>query len=286
MRPAYFAWIFPSLARDVRRAEARNMPSEMRATSRRVQVVADRIEVALGAGSVVRTSPAGLAHAQADKIGTLARLQDDLRDYAGQSCWGIGLTVREAEIARDYAAKHNQALAVYSPVLGGDLQKAEEGQPPIEPQEQEDDLPIHQIEAELRDAADAYEAKQAQARKESTDRLAGARARAAAAIDELRAGGKLEEQAQSDPEAYQATMALIQATQEALAKGGTFKGLPVPRIARLKGSPVGTVLLGKIKVQTAEGDKWRGARGGLVRDSQPEAEGSKVGAIASARSAR
>lgn len=286
MRPAYFAWIFPSLLRQSKRAEERSDPAEMRAARRRAQVVADRIEVRLGAGSVVKLGGAGLAHAQADKIGALARLQDDLQDYAGQSCWGVGLTVREAEIARDYAAKHNQALAVYSPVLGGDLKKAEEGRPPIEPQEREDGLPIYQIEAELRDAADAYEAKQTQGRKESADRLAGARARAAAAIDELRAGGKLEEQAQSDPEAYQATMALIQATQEALAKGGTFKGLPVPRITRLKGSPVGTVLLGKIKVQTADGDKWRGARGGLVRDNQPEAEGSKVGAVVSARSAR
>lgn len=428
MRPAYFAWIFPSLLRQSKRAEERSDPAEMRAARRRAQVAADRIEVALGAGSVVKLGGAGLAQAPADKIGALAKLGSDLRDYAGQSCWGVGLTVKEAEIARDHAAKYGQALVAYSPVLGGGLKKSEEiskalkdvsvgqridkpstsgqvydynhvlapqlkdagygieiheglpsvvgrrlsasvlhaGKPVghvtgdiigdrldvemsrIDPQHagkklgraayealmahalnnlqvkgvssdsisdageathialaskhgldyqrrgrgyeyalsKEEHTPTHQLEAILRDAADAYEERQLAARRADGDRLSQARAKAAAAIDGLRAGGRLERQAQEDPDGYQATMALIEATQEALAKGGTFKGLPIPHISKIKGSPVGTVLMGKIKVDTAEGPKWRGARGGLVRESRPAAVGGKMGAVASARLGR
>lgn len=283
MRPAYFAWIFPSLLRQAKRAESSSDPAEMRAARRRAQVVADRIEVALGAGSVVKLGGAGLAQAPADKIGALAKLGDDLRDYAGQSCWGVGLTVKEAEIARDHAAKYGQALVAYSPVLGG-LKKSEDDRP-VTPGDASP-MAAHQFEAILRDAADAYEERQLAARRAEGDRLSQARAKAAAAIDGLRAGGRLERQAQEDPDGYQATVALIEATQEALAKGGTFKGLPIPRIPKIKGSPVGTVLMGKIKVDTAEGPKWRGARGGLVRESQPAAMGGKVGAVASARLGR
>ena len=285
MRPAYFAWIFPSLLRQSKRAEERSDPAEMRAARRRAQVVADRIEVALGAGSVVKLGGAGLAQAPADKIGALAKLGDDLRDYAGQSCWGVGLTVKEAEIARDHAAKYGQALVAYSPVLGGGLKKSEDDRP-VAPGNEPAPMAAHQLEAILRDAADAYEERQLAARRAEGDRLSQARAKAAAAIDGLRAGGRLERQAQEDPDGYQAMMALIEATQEALVKGGTFKGLPIPRISKIKGSPVGTVLMGKIKVDTAEGPKWRGARGGLVRESQPAAEGGKMGAVASARLGR
>ena len=287
MRPAYFAWIFPSLARDARRAEARSDPAEMRRERRRAQVVTDRIEVALGAGSVVKGGAAGAAHAPADKIGALARLRDDLREYAGQSSWGVGLTLREAEIARDYAAKRGEALVAYSPALGGgELSKTEGG--PIEEVESqpEPDQPMHRIEAELRDHADRYEERQAAEGKVEADKLSSARAKAAAAVEALRASGKLARQAETDPETHEAVMALVEATQEALAKGGTFKGLPVPRIAKLRGSPVGTILLGKIKVATAEGDKWRGALSGLIRDAQPASEGGRTGAVVSAKAGR
>lgn len=284
MRPAYFAWTFPSLARDARRAEARSDPAEMRHSRRRAQVVADRIEIALGAGSVVKGGAEGAAHAPADRIGALAQLRDDLREYAGWSSWGVGLTLREAEVARDYAAKRGEVLVAYSPILGdGDLGKSEGDQDSAVESSLEGELPMYRIEAELRDHADRYEERLAAERQREADRLSVARARAAAAVEALRASGKLARQSDADPETYEAVMALVGATQEALAKGGTFRGLPIPRIAKLRGSPVGTILLGKIKVATPEGDRWRGARSGLIRDAKPASEGGRTGAVASAK---
>lgn len=269
MRPVTIAFAFPDLASTKKRAEERNRPVELRRLEQTLEDARTAIEKYLGVGSVASMGCEGYAQCSADRIGVLAALAEHLRPSAGDSAWGVGLTIPEAQAALCASLRRGGRPVVYTPTDEEvELHKAEAAS--SKPSR-------FDLEARLRDHADRYAKRIEEARTTKVRDLSGARARAAAALQQLRTSGRLQDMAERDPASYQATMALAAAAQECLAKSSTYHGLPIPKLPRLPGMPVGTVAHGKIKVSTPDGDKWRSGRKGMVRSNEPAATGGRAG---------
>lgn len=286
MRPVFFAWRFPELAREQAVAERRSRPVELRRVTKVIADARSILETVFGPGSVLKNGVSGEAQAPADRLTALADLAERLRPLVGISHWGVGASVEEAQRASLVAEQRRALALVWSSTLEKELDLKKSEAAAELPAVSAERLTPAQIEARFREHADRYAARAAEQDQADTAALADRRQRAATALERLRQSGALAQLEQKDPEAYAEVLRLAQAAQERLAKGGTFHGLPLPRKLRLEKLPPGTRVKGKVKVQTAEGEKWLSGRKGLVAAPEPVQAGGSVGHPEGAGAAR
>ena len=107
MRTVFYSWRFPEVVRSTVSAERRSAAAELRQLRRHLHNARQIVEAALGAGSVLKDSPAGEATASSDRLATVRGLADRLvlteidRDFAGDAHFPEFDRAAWQEVARD-----------------------------------------------------------------------------------------------------------------------------------------------------------------------------------------
>lgn len=277
MRTIYLAWNLHDLHKQVEAANRRNDVAAIRAYKADLNTLSEIVNETLGVGKLIDNDEHGCAQISATQLGLADKLQEKLRQL-GRCGLGAGLTILEAKEAAAFSfGKRKGKLVIWSPLLKEkeDLEKTEEVST------SPNALRIIDFEARLHSCALKAIEKEKNERELEHKRLNEARDRAYMSVRALMRQNLLRQMKVEDPKGYRIVSDLMlqlqQLLQEPLSKAWTFKGLPIPHSKKAKGVPVGTILKGKEKVSTPNGDEWKSVRSGKVMSAKPIAEGAKRG---------
>lgn len=268
------AWYLDNLHRQAEAARRRSDNAALRAYHSDLNVVTQIVNEVLGVGKIVEYTEFGCAQVDAALLSKANDLREKLSQF-GKCAIGAGLTIIEAKDAATFSfQKRNGQLVVWSSLMKEkDLDKSEE---PLAPT-----LSIIDLESRLRACADKAIQQEKEKREQEQIRLTEAREKAYISVRALMRQNLLRQMKVEDPNGYKIVSDLMSQLktllQEPLSKAWTFKGLPIPHSRKAKGVPVGTVLKGKEKVSTPNGDEWKSVRSGKVMSAKPLTDGAKRG---------
>lgn len=275
MRNIYLAWYLDVLHKQAEAARRRSDTAALRAYHSDLDTLTQIVNEVLGVGKIVENTEFGCAQIDPLQLGLADTLKEKLTQF-GKCGIGTGLAIPQAKEAAKFSFQHRKGkLVVWSDLFKQpvELDKSEDTPVPT--------LTIMDLEARLRACADAQIRKEKNDRENEHIRLKEAREKAYISVRALMRQNLLRQMKVEDPKGYRIVSDLISQLktllEEPLVKAWTFKGLPIPHSSKLRGVPVGTILKGKEKVHTPNGDEWKSIRSGKVMSAKPLMEGAKRG---------